>query len=86
MFYVYVLKSSKDKNIYIGSTNDIGKRLREHNDGRVISTKSRRPFVLLYYEAYGAEEDARRREHNLKPRKRAWAQLRSRLEKTLENE
>ncbi|MGZ3605291.1 MAG: GIY-YIG nuclease family protein, partial [Thermodesulfobacteriota bacterium] len=44
MWYVYILKSGKDKNLYVGSTNSIRRRLTEHNSGKVDSTKSRAPF------------------------------------------
>jgi predicted GIY-YIG superfamily endonuclease len=54
MWYVYILKSKVDKNLYIGSTNDIRRRLTEHNSGNVISTKNRMPFDL---EAYIAVKD-----------------------------
>ncbi len=47
MFFVYILKSLKDNNLYIGRTNNLERRLREHNAGKVRSTKSRTPFVLL---------------------------------------
>ncbi len=47
MFYVYILKSLKDGNLYIGRSNDVSRRLAEHNRGAVSSTKSRRPFILL---------------------------------------
>jgi len=47
MFYVYFLKSLKDGNLYIGRTNNVQRRLMEHNSGRVNCTKSRRPFILL---------------------------------------
>jgi putative endonuclease len=47
MFYVYILKSLPDGNLYIGRTNDLERRLLEHNNGRVSSTKSRKPLVLL---------------------------------------
>ena len=83
MFYVYILKSKKDKNLYIGSTKDLKKRLVDHNAGRVFLTKLRRPLELIYYEAYKSEKDARRREHNLKLRSRALAQLRKRIEESL---
>lgn len=79
MFYLYVLKSLKDQQLYIGSTNDLGKRFAEHNSGRVWSTKLRKPFKLIYYEAYGAEKDARLRESRLKLRSRAFAQLKGRI-------
>ncbi|MDD4607233.1 MAG: GIY-YIG nuclease family protein [Patescibacteria group bacterium] len=83
MFYVYVIKSQKDNMTYIGSTNDLKRRFNEHNKGLVKSTKPRIPFELIYYEAYKSEADARRREHNLKLKSRAYAQLRKRIENSL---
>lgn len=80
MFYVYVLKSKKDDKCYIGSTTDLRRRFKEHNKGLVSSTKPRRPLELIYYEAYASEEDARRRESNLKLKSRAYAQLYKRIE------
>ena len=47
MYYIYILKSLKDGKLYIGRTNNINGRLREHNLGHVQSTKSRTPFILL---------------------------------------
>ena len=47
MYYVYILKSVKDGNLYIGRTNNVNRRVNEHNRGIVSSTKSRRPFMLL---------------------------------------
>ena len=52
MFYVYILKSKKDKKCYIGSTNDLKRRFEEHNKGKIFSTKYRRPLILIYYEAF----------------------------------
>ena len=59
MFYVYLIKSKKDNELYTGSTNDLRKRLEEHNKGLNRSTKHRTPFELIYYEAYNSEHDAR---------------------------
>jgi len=84
MFYVYILKSLKDGKLYIGSTNDLKRRVEEHNSGKSFSTAPRRPFKIIYYEAYVSEGDARHREHNLKLGSRALAQLKKRLEKSLE--
>lgn len=50
MFYIYFLQSKKDKGLYIGRTNNLKRRLFEHNSGQVLSTKPRRPFALLGYE------------------------------------
>lgn len=83
MFYVYILKSKKDLQLYTGSTNNLKRRLAEHNDGKVISTRSRRPFELIYYEAYKAEIDARHRESNLKLRSRALEQLKKRIKESI---
>jgi putative endonuclease len=83
MFYVYILKSLKDDNLYIGSTNDLKRRMEEHNSGKVFSTKIRRPFKLVYYEAYLSEQAARKREHNLKLRANAFNQLKRRITESL---
>ncbi len=64
MYYVYLLKSEDEKR-YIGYTSDLKTRLADHNRGGTSSTKGRR-WSVVYYEAYASEEDARRRERNLK--------------------
>lgn len=69
--------------MYIGSTNDLRKRLEEHNSGKAVSTKFRKPFELRYYEAYKSEEEARKREHNLKLRGNAYNHLIMRIRKSL---
>jgi putative endonuclease len=83
MFYAYILKSKKDSDLYIGSTNDLRERLKKHNLGKVFSTKLRRPLEVIYYEAYKSEKDARKREHNLKLRSRAFVQLKKRIKESL---
>ncbi len=83
MFYVYVLKSTRDEELCVGSTKDLKKRLAEHNAGKVFSTRSRKPFVLIYYEAYRAEKDARTRESALKLRGRARYHLKGRISESL---
>jgi len=84
MFYVYVLGSKKDKELYIGSTNNLKKRFQEHNSGKVPSTVSRVPFILLYYESYLGEEDARERESRLKSRGQARVHLLNRIKASTE--
>ncbi len=83
MFYVYILRSKKDDDLYTGSTNDLKRRFKEHNSGMVLSTKSRIPFEIVYYEAYKSEKDCREREHNLKLRANALAQLKRRIKDSL---
>ena len=69
MYYVYVLLSLKDKKLYIGYTTDLRKRFSEHKQGKVKSTRSRRPLKLIFYEAYKSNEDAKRREQYFKTSK-----------------
>jgi putative endonuclease len=78
MEYVYLLRSEKDKKFYTGWTNNIRKRLKEHNNGDVFSTKNRRPFQLIYCEICINRKDAKKREKYLKT---AWGKryLKSRL-------
>ncbi len=83
MFFLYILKSLKDQKLYAGSTARLKDRLKEHNLGLVTSTKNRRPLKLIYCEGYSVEEDARRREHNLKLRAKALKQLKSRISNSL---
>ncbi|MFH1406518.1 MAG: GIY-YIG nuclease family protein [Candidatus Omnitrophota bacterium] len=66
MYYVYVLQSKYDGCFYTGFTNDLNRRVGEHNDGYQISTKSRGPFELIYYEWCLNKEDATAREKYLK--------------------
>jgi putative endonuclease len=83
MFYVYLLKSKKDKKCYIGSTNDLKRRFKEHNTGEVFSTKSRRPLSLIYYESFRSEKDARLREKKLKNYGKVITELYKRLRYSL---
>jgi putative endonuclease len=65
-YYVYLLLSEKDNLWYTGYTSDINNRLKQHNDGKVESTKNRRPLKLIYYEGCLNQQDATRREKYLK--------------------
>lgn len=77
-FYVYVLKSLKDRNFYTGYTSDLKTRISLHNEGKVTSTKGRIPFELIYWEGCLNQQDATRREKYLKT---AWGKryIKSRL-------
>ncbi len=66
MYYVYVLFSKKDRQLYIGYTNNLKKRIREHRELKVNATRYRHPLVLIYYEAYLRWRDAKQREKYLK--------------------
>ena len=62
MFYLYVLSSEKDGNLYTGVTSDLSRRLNEHRYGKVRSTKSRRPLHLVFNEAFATKREALARE------------------------
>jgi len=67
VFYVYLLQSKLyKKETYVGSTNDLLRRLKEHNEGKEKSTKRYKPWSLVSYEAYQVEKDAWIREQKLK--------------------
>jgi putative endonuclease len=66
MYYVYVLQSQTDHGLYIGYSADLRRRLSEHHAGNAFATSFRGPWILIYYEAYLDERDARRREEFLK--------------------
>ena len=66
MFYVYVLESRKNGELYTGYTIDLAQRFKEHNRGLNFSTKSARPWQCIYYEACINEKDAKRRESYFK--------------------
>ena len=65
-YFLYILKSLKDNNHYIGISNNVSERVKQHNSGKTKSTKSRRPFKLVYKEEYNTFEEARERENFLK--------------------
>ena len=66
MFYTYVLRSRKDAKLYTGATANLRKRLKEHNEQKVLSTKGRGPFEVIYYEVCIDQCDAFTRERYLK--------------------
>ncbi|MBI2631312.1 GIY-YIG nuclease family protein [Candidatus Nomurabacteria bacterium] len=66
-YYIYVLKSGKDKNFYAGYTEDLKSRFEQHCKGQVSSAKDRRPLELTYSEAcLISKKDAMHREKYLK--------------------
>lgn len=83
-YIVYVLQSQTDKDLYIGITHNIKRRLKEHNQGKEPSTKLRRPFSLIFCEVFTNKRDAYDREKFLKT---GWGRkhLRHALKYTLGN-
>lgn len=66
MHFVYVLKSLKDGELYVGRAKELKERLVEHSKGRVASTKNRRPLKFIYCEMSNNIRDAAHREKYLK--------------------
>ena len=66
MYSVYVIKSQIDSRLYVGLSNNVERRVGEHNHGHVFSTKGYRPWNLVYYENIGNRKEARVREKYLK--------------------
>lgn len=66
MNFTYILEC-KDGTLYTGWTNNLEKRLKDHNEGKGAKyTKSRRPVKLVYQETYEMKEEAMRREYAIK--------------------
>ena len=81
MYYVYLL-SNENNNLYTGCTNDLKRRLVEHNEGKTHSTKNHL-WKLVYYEAYTSKDDAFNREKMLKQHGYSIRHLKSRLKNSL---
>ncbi len=68
-YYVYILYSLSLNKYYTGYTSDIDTRLQKHNAGATRSTKSGRPWVLLYQECFESKTEAIIREKEIKRKK-----------------
>ncbi|MCL5438591.1 MAG: GIY-YIG nuclease family protein [Patescibacteria group bacterium] len=82
MYYVYILQSLKDKGLYIGYTQDLKKRLKEHQSKESFSTKGRAPFLLIHFQGFMSKEDAIATEKYLKTT-RGWERIHRMLKNTL---
>jgi putative endonuclease len=80
MHYFYVLQNGDE--LYFGSTNDLRKRIFDHNAGRSFSTRGAR-WKLVYYEAFADEQDARLREQRIKYHGQAKRRLKERIKNSL---
>ena len=83
-YYVYLLTLHKSKYLYIGCTNNLEKRMKEHKTGKVFSTNRYLPVNLIYYETYISKLDAFNREKALKNYGSGLAKLKMRLKDTLQ--
>ena len=83
MYHVYLLKSQKNESLYIGYTNDVNRRLKEHNSGIVGYTKKFIPWNIIYYESFLSLDDAKKREKALKAFGKAYSGLKLRIVNSL---
>ena len=65
-YYLYILESEKDNKLYVGHTDNIERRLTEHNKGLCKSTRPRRPFKLIYVEEFDSKSAAAKMEWYIK--------------------
>ena len=80
-FWVYIIQSEKDNWTYTGHTNDVDRRLSDHNRGKMSSTRHHRPLKLIYTEEFSSRSDAMTREKFLKSGK--GRQIREKLVKQI---
>lgn len=68
MAYIYLIQSLNESTswIYVGSTENVENRVRQHNSGKVRSTRFRRPYKLIYVEEFATISEARKRERDIK--------------------
>jgi putative endonuclease len=72
-FYVYILASGRNGTLYIGSTDDLARRIEEHRGGALSGfTKKYGVTILVWFEAYETRETALIRERAMKKWNRAW--------------
>ena len=65
-YFMYVLKSETTDSSYVGHTSNLDKRLVEHNNGKSLSTRGKRPWRLVYKEEFPTRSKAASRERHFK--------------------
>ena len=70
MHYVYILKSQTTGNYYTGETNNLQRRIYEHNNNKSFATRGRGPWEIIYIEKYKTPKEAKQREYKIKKKKR----------------
>ena len=66
VYFVYVLKSNTKNYIYVGLTNNVERRVGQHQNGKEKTTRFYRPFLLVHKESFSTRIEARQREKYLK--------------------
>lgn len=83
LYFVYLLQSIKNRSFYIGCTNNLERRLFEHNHDYSFHTKKYSPWKLVYFEAFSSRKDAYCREKSLKLHAQGLRRLKERLRNCL---
>lgn len=83
MYYFYILRSLKNRKLYLGQTTDLKARIRSHNTGENKATKPNIPYELIYYSAFKNEKDAINCEQYFKTTT-GWKRIHKMLENTLQ--
>ena len=88
MWTLYVLQHTVTKQLYVGVTNNLQRRLGEHNSNQqTATTRKNGEWILIYAEAYRSKEDAYQRERKLKHHGSGMKKLKERIQRSmLENE
>ncbi|MDZ4822593.1 MAG: GIY-YIG nuclease family protein [Flavobacteriales bacterium] len=58
MFITYIIQSEKDRSYYVGHSANLNDRLKRHNEGRSLSTKSKRPFIVVFTKEFATRQEA----------------------------
>jgi putative endonuclease len=66
MFYTYILKSRIKNYIYVGLTNNLQRRVNQHNSGKEKTTSPYKPFDLIHFESFNTRTEARAQEKYFK--------------------
>jgi len=85
MNWFYIIRSKLNGELYMGRTSNLAQRLKEHNSGRSGSTIRYRPWFYVYVEGYFSENDAKKREQNMKYYGKVYAQLKNRIKNSLQD-
>jgi len=66
MFFVYILKSKIDSSLYIGHTSDLKARIKAHNSSSSKYSKTKKPFIIIWYCVFNKKTKAIKFEKYLK--------------------
>lgn len=84
MHVLYVLKSKSSDKLYIGTTNNLKRRFKEHSSNASKATSCKGPWVIVYCEVYRSKLDALERERKLKGFKNSYNQMKQRIKRSLD--